>query len=151
MRKLALPGALLLACALAGCTPLEFEPSAPTAPAVSPKDQSAAERKRDAAVQGQRWADELMAAYWLQDDSAAELWMPGTAPRRIISWGASGPGELQLSVNGSAPATDQELKYFALRLLDQIDDPTVRSITVSVLGSEDSAVARSEDLDTSEA
>lgn len=151
MRKLAVPSALLLACALVGCAPLEFEQSPPTAPAVSPSQQPELDRKRSEAVEGQHWADELMEAYLLRDDSAAQLWMSGTAERRIISWGASKPGELQLSVNGSEPTTDRDLKYFALRLLEEFNDPSLKSVSVSVLGSKVSVVARAEELDTSQA
>lgn len=151
MRRLAVPSVLLLVCALVGCAPLEFEPSSPTAPAVSPKEQTELERKRGEAVEGQRWADQLMEAYWLRDDSSVQLWMLGTAERQIVSWGASKPGELELSVNGSEPTTDRDLKYFALRLLEEFGDPSLKSVTVSVLGTEVSVVARTEELDTSQA
>ncbi len=151
MRKLIVPSALLLACALTGCAPLEFEQASPTAPALSPSEQSETEIKRSDAVKGQHWADDLMNAYWLREDSYTIEGITEPQPARIMAWGASKPGELILTLNDYGSVTDDQLKNFALRMLEEFDAPSLKSVTVTILGRDISAVARVEELYVSQA
>ena len=83
------------------------------------------------AVEGQKWADAVMDRYEQQHRYSPDDTMPGAPERHIVSWGARQPGQLQVDLSGTDWNEGQDLEYFARKMLVNLDDSSVRTLTIA--------------------
>src|SRR5690606_5420491 len=103
--------------------------------------------KRALAVEGQEWADSLMGPYTESHQYFADDSMPGAPVRRVMTWGAKAPGELEVSVSGRDWKAGEDLDYLASNIMECLDKDSVASVAVAQLEGETSGVATAAPLE----
>lgn len=143
MKKTIAAAAVLAALALTGCVgqPIEITPAAPTAPAVSPSRAAEIKVERAQAIEGQEWADGLMARYEALEHYYPAEKLAGSPNRKIVNWGAPAVGHLEIGISGTKWQENEDLEFFANELLQDLGDSSVRSVTVATMDGEASSMA----------